>query len=584
MNNKNNLKTVLVVGDAPKAMGYGMVCKLLDAGYKVKAPKAYVHEMDEVFIGNLSRIDFLSDIINVKENGDFTEIEYDPDSEAKLKRVVSGCDCVIYLSSVLYDCHSEINSNTNGVVDIETLKSVANISRACGVHQFICGSIPIVYRAKGDAEVAEDIRVNFSDISQEFFLESADSEFIVTMLRPHQIPSEFHRWKQDLNLKTITNHTINLSKVRLFGSNKKQLFFVPSLQFSEKKALVCKFQIKSIVDTCLIILEYSDLIDKKNWLYRKLYQLALEHFYLGRGLFSFVKNPRVPFWGRVKFAVRSAKRLFDTFMMMFLFHLWPEQVYRFSTRKLLPNKSERFNRKDKPSIPFKLIEAKTSKIQRTEELNVVMRGSSFDISKLDELKEPIYLVNFSVPIKSQKDVKYIEQSIKTAYRLRQSGVLVYHLEIHRIAENGETYPLGGYSSSDIYKKKLLDDPGFKRIAIAKNICRPFKLPLSSSFRPTGAGLNAICALSYFADKINVYGWDFYLKSSPEDMSSWDVFSNLYKFKLDIYRSRTHFECAIINYYYGYHLSRLPNINNYGYLGKLDRHERLIRKIERVLFN
>jgi hypothetical protein len=333
----------------------------------------------------------------------------------------------------------------------------------------------------------------------------------------------------------------------------------------------------------MLTLEYSDLIDKKNWLFRKIYQLVLEHYYFGRYLVNFIKNPRVPFWGRVKFAVRSAKRLFDVFMMMLLFHIWPEQVHRFSTRKLLPNRSERFNINDRATIPLKLIEAKTSKIQRTEELNVVMRGSSFDVSKLDELKEPIYLVNFGVPIRTQKDVIYLEQSIKHAYNLRKSGVPVCHVEGNRVAENGETFAPNGYLSSNIYRK-LLDDTGFKRIAVAENICRPFKLPLSSSWRPTGAGLHAICALSNFANTINVYGWDFYLDSSPEYMSSWEAFSNLYKYKLDVYRSRLHFECAIINYYYGYQLSRLPNINNYGYMGKLDRHERLIRKIERVLFN
>ena len=117
---KNNLKTALVVGDAPRVMGYEMVCKLLDAGYKVKAPNTYSNEMDEVFIGNLSQMDFLSPTQDiVKENVDFTEIEYDPDSEAKLKQVVSGCDSVVYLSSVLYDCHSEINSNsTNHIINI----------------------------------------------------------------------------------------------------------------------------------------------------------------------------------------------------------------------------------------------------------------------------------------------------------------------------------------------------------------------------------------------------------------------------------------------------------------------------------
>ena len=229
--------------------------------------------------------------------------------------------------------------------------------------------------------MAKDIRVNFGDIFQEHFQKLTESNFKITMLQPRFLPSDFRRWKQELNLKTITNHTINLSKVRLFGSNKKQLFFVPSLQFSEKKALVCKFQIKSIVDTCLIILEYSDLIDKKNWLYRKLYQLALEHYYLGRRLFSYVRNPRIPFLVRVKFTATSIKRMFDAFMMMALLHLWPEQVYRFSTMKRLLPVGARYPKDNKPGIfPFKVINKTLCNFPKMEEINICMRGSSFDLN------------------------------------------------------------------------------------------------------------------------------------------------------------------------------------------------------------
>ena len=45
------------------------------------------------------------------------------------------------------------------------------------------------------------------------------------------------------------------------------------------------------------------------------------------------------------------------------------------------------------------------------------------------------------------------------------------VERRNVAENGETFPPDGYLSSDIYKK-MLDDPGFKRIAIAENILKP----------------------------------------------------------------------------------------------------------------
>ena len=36
------------------------------------------------------------------------------------------------------------------------------------------------------------------------------------------------------------------------------------------------------------------------------------------------------------------------------------------------------------------------------------------------------------------------------------------------------------------------------------------------FAPTGSFLPAICALSQIAEKVNVYGWDFYLDRSPKN--------------------------------------------------------------------
>ncbi len=68
------------------------------------------------------------------------------------------------------------------------------------------------------------------------------------------------------------------------------------------------------------------------------------------------------------------------------------------------------------------------------------------------------------------------------------------------------------------------------------------------------------------------------------MNYWELFFNMYKYKNDLTRSRNHFESALINFYYAYQLSKLPNINIYGYMGKLKKHEKLIKRIERVLFN
>jgi len=69
------------------------------------------------------------------------------------------------------------------------------------------------------------------------------------------------------------------------------------------------------------------------------------------------------------------------------------------------------------------------------------------------------------------------------------------------------------------------------------------------------------------------------------MGYWQLYFNLCsRLKNNLQLSVYMLESTIVSYYYGYHLSKLPNINIHGYLGQLGRHEKLIGKLERVLFN
>ena len=79
-------------------------------------------------------------------------------------------------------------------------------------------------------------------------------------------------------------------------------------------------------------------------------------------------------------------RIKDVTMMMIMFHIWPEQTYRFSSRKHLPSKLNRFSKNVKPSIPYKLLKSKRSDIPMMDEINVVGIGSSFDLNNLKNLK------------------------------------------------------------------------------------------------------------------------------------------------------------------------------------------------------
>ena len=92
---------------------------------------------------------------------------------------------------------------------------------------------------------------------------------------------------------------------------------------------------------------------------------------------------------------RIVKRVSDACMMMALLQVWPEQVYRFSTRKVLPSKRERYPISERKVIPCDVIDSRTSNdLPHFEVLNLIMRGTSFDMKQLGSLSGSIGLVTF----------------------------------------------------------------------------------------------------------------------------------------------------------------------------------------------
>tara|TARA_Y100000590_G_C15155907_1_gene801701 strand:- start:103 stop:633 length:531 start_codon:yes stop_codon:yes gene_type:complete len=168
-------------------------------------------------------------------------------------------------------------------------------------------------------------------------------------------------------------------------------------------------------------------------------------------------------------------------------------------------------------------------------------------------------------------------------RFKKEGYNLLSIEPHGTDKDGKYYPVTDYWATPAFLN-LFDNDRCRHISLEEKVYRPPLLAPYLKWTPTGSFLPALCALSYYAKKINVYGWDFYIDSSPKKMSYWKLFFNMYKYKPDVIRSRNHFESALINFYYGYQLSKLPNINIHSYLGDLNKHQRLIKKIERVLFN
>ena len=107
----------------------------------------------------------------------------------------------------------------------------------------------------------------------------------------------------------------------------------------------------------------------------------------------------------LKYWFLKSLRLKDVFMMMALVHVWPQQTYRFSTRKYLPCKKNRFSAESKSAIPYDLLKIKSSSIPRMKEVNVVATGQSFSLDKIRDLIGPVFLMSLWGPLRVDKNGK-----------------------------------------------------------------------------------------------------------------------------------------------------------------------------------
>ena len=83
-------------------------------------------------------------------------------------------------------------------------------------------------------------------------------------------------------------------------------------------------------------------------------------------------------------------------------------------------------------------------------------------------------------------------------------------------------------------------------------------------------------------KINIFGWDFHEKKHISDLNQVQFIFNLFDYKLEN-RSHIHFESKIINLYYAYKLSKISKVKLNCFLKGLEKFQRQIKNIEKVLY-
>ena len=285
-----------------------------------------------------------------------------------------------------------------------------------------------------------------------------------------------------------------------------------------------------------------------------------------------------------RFALTDKVRRWAGFYLLCLMvHFFPKYVYLFSYRGGIPNPSQRILKLQNPLNEFETHTNISDSMPVMDEINIVMKGESFDRDNLSSLKGPIFLVNWvdeshvkeEVPLIKRENVYYITGDQSVAVEMLKKG------RTPIILIQGPSFNTNGEIQNDSlkYLPGLVDafeESNNLRILITFKCNAPFPI--------IGSGLLSIVALSHFAKKINVYGWDAYLEFEPAKHGYWKTLFGLtspsYK-RMPPFASRV--LGALFNWYFAYRLNKLPSINIQGYLSQLEHHPRLMNKIEQVLY-
>ena len=111
--------------------------------------------------------------------------------------------------------------------------------------------------------------------------------------------------------------------------------------------------------------------------------------------------------------------------------------------------------------------------------------------------------------------------------LKKNGCKVLSVHNYSMDEYGKSYPIKEIWENSSYLK-MFNNSSCRRISLGEKVYKPPFVEPNPNWSPTGSFLPPLCALSFFAKKINVYGWDFYLDFTPAEDGYWkSLFSVFY---------------------------------------------------------
>lgn len=279
--------------------------------------------------------------------------------------------------------------------------------------------------------------------------------------------------------------------------------------------------------------------------------------------------------------MKKLKHYFHFFKIYFYFLFIPSFLYKIYNGSRLMSNKERVKYSENVYEDFLIYKHPII----CDEINIILKGESFNKNSLINRSLPTFVVNPSNNIEYNKNDIFVTSDGGLFEKHLNDKLPIFFISGGHMANNEIIYREFYFTKNDfnnylkIKHKKLIEYLFNNHINLKiMHHSKTYNLQISSS-------LTSIIFLSKLSKKTNIYGWDIYLDKISIKQSN--VFTNILLFfknsgtyRYDIYNN---FSSAILNTYYAYRLNKLNNVLIYGHIKFFFNKINLLKRIEKIIY-
>jgi hypothetical protein len=224
-------------------------------------------------------------------------------------------------------------------------------------------------------------------------------------------------------------------------------------------------------------------------------------------------------------------------------------------------------RLNRTSNPFDDFDVEVSGLPNFDEINIVMRGKSYDEKIYINKTLPTFFVNFYEDhhgFNPSNGVFHITAANKVFNRLSETKLEPV------IFIGGKDVASNFYFKYEESEYPYIDLNNHPTLSVShKSKSQSFQL---------GSGLMAIVALYKISEKFNIYGWDEYLNVDAGNIGHWDLLFSLIDRPAHYNSNLPLISEKIINWIYASRFNLIENIKIHSFLSNINSHERIIKNL------